>query len=153
MFVDLLLKRLKAYGFWDKSLTLMCSYLENRKKEIQINNYFSSEKKVIAGVAQGSINGLLLFDLFINDHALFLRQCFLSNYADNNNLYSTGNNTELAKMDLQTDFRAITNCFLKMIWYWTLRSAIICASEETVQMIHLYTMARKQEETARKKQF
>ena len=152
MFVDLLLKRLKAYGFWDKSLTLMCSYLENRKKGIQINNYFSSEKKAIAGVAQGSINGLLL-DLFINDHALFVRQCFLSNYADNNNLYSTGNNTELAKMDLQTDFRAITNCFLKMILYWTLRSAIICASEETVQMIHLYTMARKQEETARKKQF
>ena len=113
MFVDLLLKRLKAYGFWDKSLALMCSYLENRKQGIQINNYFSSEKKVIAGVPQGSINGLLLFDLFINDHALFLTQCFLSTYADNNNLYSTGNNTELAKMDLQTDFRAITNWFFE----------------------------------------
>ena len=132
----------------------MCSYLENRKQGIQINNYFSSEKKVIAGVPQGSINGLLLFDLFINDHALFLTQCFLSNYADNNNLYSTGNNTELAKMDLQTDFRAITNWFFENDMILNSEKChYMCASEETVQMIYLYTMARKHEETARKKQF
>ena len=46
----------------------------------------------MTGVPQGSIDGPLLFDLFINDLVLFLTQCFLSNYADDNNLYSTGNN-------------------------------------------------------------
>ena len=41
---DLLLAKLKADGFLDKSSTLMCSYLKNRKQRTQTNNYFSSEK-------------------------------------------------------------------------------------------------------------
>ena len=76
---------------------------------MQINNYFSSEKKVIVGVPEGSLDTPLLFDLFINDLFLFLMQCFLSYYTDENNLYCTVNNLELAKMNLQTDFRAIAN--------------------------------------------
>ena len=76
---DILLAKLKAYGFSNKSVALMCSYLKNRKQRTQINNYSSSEKKVIAGVSQGSIDGPLLFDLFMNDLDLFLTQCFLSN--------------------------------------------------------------------------
>ena len=39
---------------------------------------------------QGSFDGLFLFILFINDLELFLPETFLSNYADDNNLYSTG---------------------------------------------------------------
>ena len=54
----------------------MYSYLSNRKQRTQINNYFF-RKKVIAVVPQGSIDGPLLFDLFIEDLFLFLTQCFL----------------------------------------------------------------------------
>ena len=111
---NLLLAKLKAYGFSNKSLALMCSYLKNRKQRTQIrNNYFSSEKNIIPGVPQRPIDGPLLFDLLINDLVFFLTQCFLSNSADDNNLYSMGNNIELVKMDLQTDFRAITNWFFE----------------------------------------
>lgn len=84
------------------------SLLEKQKKRTHINNYFSAEKMVISEVPEGSIDGPLLFYLFVNDHVLFLT-CFLSFYADNNNLSSTWNNLESAKMDPQTDFRAITN--------------------------------------------
>ena len=70
-------------------------------------------KKVIAGVTQWYIDGPLLFDLFVNDLVLLLTQYFLSNYEVNKNLYSTYNNHELARMNLQTDFRAITNWFFE----------------------------------------
>ena len=47
---DLLLAKLKAYGFSKHALSFMCSYLKNRRQRVQINNKFSSLKEVIAGV-------------------------------------------------------------------------------------------------------
>ena len=83
---DLLIAKLKAYGFSEEALKLMKSYIKNRKQIVQINNEFSSERDVITVVPQGSIDGLLLFNLFINDLLFFIEQCTLSNYADENNL-------------------------------------------------------------------
>ena len=64
---DLLLAKLKACGFSENALKLMCSYLKVQRQEVQINNNFSSYKKVQAGVLQGSTDGPLLFNLYIND--------------------------------------------------------------------------------------
>ena len=86
---DLLLAKLRAYGFSNNALNLTCSYLKSRKQRTQINNNFSSEKNIIARVPQGSIDRPLLFNLFINDLIFFITT-FLSNYADDNSLYNTG---------------------------------------------------------------
>ena len=110
---DLLLAKLKAYGFSINALDLMCSYLKNRKQSVQINNSFSSTKKVHAGVPQGSIDGPLLFNLFINDSVLFLTDTFLSNYADDNNLYSIGKDCDIIKNLLRKDFTALTEWFFE----------------------------------------
>ena len=62
--------------------------MKYRKQKVVINNRTSSSEVVIASVPQGSIDGLLLFNLFINDLSLFLYTTVLSNYADDNNLYA-----------------------------------------------------------------
>ena len=87
---DLLIAKLKAYGFSKEALKLMRSYLKNWKQKVQINDKFSSDRDVIAGVPQGSIDDPLLFDLFINDLVIFTVQCTLSNYVDDNNLSISG---------------------------------------------------------------
>ena len=94
---DLLLAKLKVYGFSLNAVKLMHGYLKNRKQQVQINNKFSSENIVIAGVPQGSIDGLLLFNLFINDLIFFIQYCTLSNYADDINLFSIGKNKDETK--------------------------------------------------------
>ena len=83
---DLLIGKLKVYGFSKKTLKLMKSVLNNWKQKVYINNKFSSEKDVIAGIPQGSLKGFLLFNLFINYLTFFIEQFTLSNYADDNNL-------------------------------------------------------------------
>ena len=50
---------------------------------------------------QGSILGPLLFNIFLNNLFLFVENCDLSNYADDNTLYSSGNDLEKVEQTLR----------------------------------------------------
>ena len=65
---ELFLSRLKAYAFSENALKLMCNYLKSRRQAVQVNNNFSSYKKVQVGV--------LLLNLFVNDLLLSLSETF-----------------------------------------------------------------------------
>ena len=68
---DLLIAKLHACGFSFETLTFLNNYLRNRKQCVKINNICNDFLKILSGVAQGSILGQILFNIFLND--LFLR--------------------------------------------------------------------------------
>ena len=88
---DLLISNLGTYGFEEDALVFMKSYFTNRQERVQVNNNFSMWEEIIFGVLQGSILGPLLFKIFLNSFFLFAESSDLSTYADNNMLYSSGN--------------------------------------------------------------
>ena len=51
----------------------MCYYLKNRKQRVVINKSTSTTKTVVVRVPQGSIDGPILFNIFMNYLVLFIQ--------------------------------------------------------------------------------
>ena len=64
---NILLYKLEHYGFGGIVLDWFKSYLSNRTQYVYYNKCNSEKLDIICGVPQGSILGLLLFILYIND--------------------------------------------------------------------------------------
>ena len=107
----LLYKKLQAYDFDKKSLSFIESYFTNRKQRTKIGDSFSKYQRIITGVPQGSILGPLFFNIFINDLFLSIDKSTLTNYADDNTLYTSGNDGNAVINKLKQDFSKIFKWF------------------------------------------
>ena len=70
----------------------MYSYFNSRKQRVKINDKYSSFEEKLFGVPQGSILGSLLFNIFISDHFLNLKNIKIASYADDNTPYCSYKN-------------------------------------------------------------
>ena len=86
---ELLIAKISAYGFDDLSTMLIKSYLSNRQQRTKVGNELSEWLQIKDGVPQGSILGPLLFNIYISDLFLILKETKVANYADDTTPYTS----------------------------------------------------------------
>ena len=99
---------LGAYGFSQDALQYTRSYLTNRQQRVGVNSNFKTWENIVAGVLQGSILGLLLLNIFINNLFICVSNSYSSYYADNNTLYAFVYNLEEIENILRFDFDLVS---------------------------------------------
>ena len=95
---EILLKKLKAYGVVDTSLSWFHSYLHDRHQLVSIAGTNSDYAHIKHGVPQGSILGPLLFIVFINDLPLHVNSSQVDLYADDTTLSSSADVKNIVKL-------------------------------------------------------
>ena len=96
----ILLSKLEHYGIRGNVLEwFFKSYMSERRQFILINGPSSSLMRTTCGVPQGSVLGLLLFLIYVNDLPSVSKNLKFYLFADDTNIYCSGDTvTHLAKL-------------------------------------------------------
>ena len=100
---DLILEKLEFYGLDRKAVALLHSYLSLHYQGVKLGDTFSMWMGVSAGVPQGSILGLLLFNIFMNDLTYAIQECKLVNYADDTKIYLSCRDPQVVEVGVNKD--------------------------------------------------
>ena len=100
--------KIHAYGFEMSTLKLIYSYLIDRTQTVKVKGEHSTECQIKSGVPQGSLLGVLLFSIYLND-TFDSVDADLFNFGDDNNLSSVGHTIDEAKALLINETEAALN--------------------------------------------
>lgn len=103
----ILLKKLEWYGIRNAPLKWFHDYLNKRYQYVTYNSTKSSEKSIKCGVPQGSILGPLLFLLYINDLPTVSEACLNILFADDTNMFITGNDIDYMCRKMNSDLSMV----------------------------------------------
>ena len=108
---ELFISKLSAYGFSPNALRLIHSYLSERKQRVKINGSFSTWRETMIGVPQGSVLRPLLFNIYLNDLFMFVKDAQICYYADDTTIYACDSNIEGVIATLKSDALKIAEWF------------------------------------------
>ena len=91
---EIIIAELNAYGFNLPTLKFFHDYLYNSQQRTKINHDFSSWEEALFGVPQASVLAPILFNIFLSDLFLVMKETEFTSYANDNTLYDAGNTIE-----------------------------------------------------------
>ena len=104
-----LLKKLEYYSVREISNKWFPSYLNNRKKFISINCYKSNLVDIKCGAPQGSIQGPLLFYIYINDRQVTITYSEVRYFVNNTNFLSFTSYVKPIDKQVNYELKSLTN--------------------------------------------
>ena len=104
---EILLDKLKNYGFRGLSNDWLRSYLTGRRQFVQVASESSSKAEVKHGVPQGSVLGPLLFLIYINDLPKSLRYGLPFIFADDTALIYVERNPKALQKRINIDMKLL----------------------------------------------
>ena len=111
LYPALTIKKLKAYGFGNRSLDLMRSFFDRRFNMVKINGHTSQRKTMARGCPQGTTFEPLLWNMFQNDIAYHVNVPTLTKYTDDHQLYAAGETHGTVESRLKTQGHLASSWF------------------------------------------
>ena len=108
---SILLQKLSNYGIRGLANDWFQSYLNSREQYVYFNNVLSNRCKITTGVPQGSILSPLLFLLYINDICGSSRLLRFILYADDTNIFYSGENLDQLCAIVNGELRGVMQWF------------------------------------------
>ena len=106
-----LFDKLRCYGIQNTEPAWFEDYLFNRKQFVCYDQSTSQVEQMTHGVPQGSILGLLLFIILINDVHLVLDKCRILMYADDTVIYFSERSVEAVEEILNKEANLVGKWF------------------------------------------
>ena len=106
---DILLDKLHHYGIRGKMNDWFKSYLQGRKQIVSVNGVDSDLRALKHGVPQGSVLGLLLFLIYINDLNTCISNSKVYHFADDTNLLHINSCINKLQKNINYDLKRLTN--------------------------------------------